>query len=50
MKYEVTFLVSYTIDNATNKWDAIEQAENIFNSDTNFDYDVDVNPISEEGE
>ena len=50
MKYDVTFLISYTIDNAIDKWDAIEQAENIFNNDTHFDYDVDVNPIDEEDE
>lgn len=48
MKYDVTFLISYTIDNAIDKWDAIEQAENIFNSDTHFNYDVDINPINEE--
>jgi len=48
MKYEVTFLVSYIIDNATDRWDAIEQAENIFNSDTSLNYDVYVDPINEE--
>lgn len=48
MKYDVTFLINYTIDDATDKWDAIEQAENMFNSDTHFNYDVDVNPINEE--
>lgn len=50
MKYDVTFLISYTIDNAIDKWDAIEQAEDMLNSDTLFDYDVDVNPIHEEDE
>ena len=51
MKYDVTFLISYTIENAVDKWDAIEQAEKLFDYDTHFDYDVDVNPINdEEGE
>lgn len=50
MKYDVTFLVNYIIDNATDKQDAIEQAENMFNSDTLFNYDVDVYPICEEDE
>ena len=50
MKYVVTFLINYTIDNAIDKWDAIEQAENIFNSDTHFDYEASVAPINEEEE
>lgn len=50
MKYDVTFLVNYTIDNAIDKWDAIRQAEKLFNYDTHFNYDVDVNPINDEEE
>jgi hypothetical protein len=52
MKYDVTFLINYTIDDAVNKWDAIEQAEKLFNSDTDthFNYDVDVNPIGDDEE
>ena len=45
MKYEITFLVSYTIENAKDKWDAVEQAETIFSKDTHFQYDIDINPI-----
>lgn len=48
MKYEVTFLISYTIEDAKDKWDAIEQAETIFSEDTDFQYDIDVNPIHDD--
>ena len=48
MKYEVTFLTSYVIEDAKDKWDAIEQAEIIFSEDTHFQYDVDVNPIHDD--
>lgn len=47
MKYEVTFLISYVIEDAENKNDAVEQAEIMFSEDTHFQYDVDVNPIHE---
>lgn len=50
MKYEVTFLVSYTIEDAKDKWDAIEQAETIFSEDTHFQYDIDINPIHDDDE
>ena len=50
MKYDVTFLINYTIDDAVDKWDAIRQAETIFNCDTHLYYDVDVNPINDEEE
>lgn len=43
MKYEVTFFISYVIEDAENKNDAVEQAS----EDTHFQYDVDVNPIHE---
>lgn len=46
MKYEVTFLISYVIEDAENKNDAVE-AETMFSEDTHFQYDVDVNPIHE---
>ena len=48
MKYEVTFLVSYTIEDAKDKDDAIKQAEIIFSEDTNFQYDIDINPIHDD--
>ena len=48
MKYEVTFLISYTIEDAKDKWDAVEQAETMFSEDTHFQYDIDVNLIHDD--
>lgn len=50
MKYDVTFYIHYTIDDAVDEWDAIKQAEEIFDYDTSFNYDVDANPINDEEE
>lgn len=50
MKYNVTFLVNYTVDDATDKWDAIEQAKTLFYNDTPFDYTIDVKPIHDKKE
>lgn len=49
MKWEINFIVSYEVE-ASSKWKAVEIAEQIFNADTHFDYNVDVNPIHEEEE
>lgn len=48
MKWEVNFIVSYEVE-ASSKGEAVEIAEQIFNADTHFDYDVDVN-ISHDNE
>lgn len=49
MKWGVDFIVSYEVE-ASSKWEAVEIAEQIFNADTHFDYNVDVNPIHDEEE
>lgn len=45
MKYEVTFFISYTIEDAKDEDDAVKQADTMFSEDTDFQYDIDVNPI-----
>ena len=48
-KWEVSFIISYEVE-APSKREAVEKAEQLFNADTHFFYDVDVNPIYDEEE
>lgn len=50
MKYDVTICITYSIENASDKWDAIEQAERMFACDTHPSYDIDINPICDDEE
>lgn len=51
MKYEVTICCSYEIENAIDKYDAMEKARTMFAEDPlGSDYFFDINPISEEEE
>lgn len=50
MKYEVTICITYSIEDASSKWDAIEQAERMFSCDTHPSYDIDINPIIDDEE
>lgn len=45
MDYEVSIIITYHVENAKDKWDAIEQAEEMFSCDTHPEYDIDVNPL-----
>ena len=47
MKWEINFIVTYEVE-ASSKWEAVEIAEQIFNADTHFDYDVNVNILQDE--
>ena len=51
MKYEVTICFSYEIEDATDKYDAMEKARTMFAEDPlGSDYFFDINPIGEEDE